>query len=258
MQTKSTLSLSELQASFARGLLMFEDDAIVPFLRVEKADDADRFAIYRGNMVAIWTKALSNAYPVIMQLVGDEFFEELARAYGRAYPSTQGDLNFFGAGFSEFLAGVPALQDYQYMPAVAELEWQMHCAYYSVSAAEPLSLPTFLSKFGDGVQHARLKFASHASLFKSDCAAVPIWQAHQTVEFEGLPENLQKASYAMVVRPQWRVELLSLDEAAFNALQSLQRGDTLEQALDCAMQIDPQFDVGRQLQLWFSAGLFSA
>lgn len=255
MQTKAGKTLSELQSTFAQDLLQF-DDGILPFLRVDKADAADRFATYRGNMLAIWAKALTNAYPVISQLVGAEFFEDLARAYGRTHPSKQGDLNVFGENFSQFLATVPALQEYHYMPAVAELEWQIHRAYYAAAVSESLSLPAFLANCGDAAQQARLQFAPHASLFKSECAAVEIWQAHQLVEFEGMPENLHQASHAAIVRPQWRVEVLPLEDAAFGALQALHQGKNLEEALDCALQIDPQFDVAGQLPRWFAAGLF--
>ncbi len=257
MQTKLNVGLADLQASFAQGLLQFDDALIVSSLRTNKADVADRFAIYRGNMLAIWNKTLTNAYPVISQLVGEEFFEDLARAYGRAHPSQLGDLNAFGAQFSTFLKSVPTLQEYPYMSSVAELEWQVHQAYYAAASREQLSLAAFLHQQGEQVQQAKLTFATHVSLFKSECAAVPIWLAHQASEFQGLPEELNLASYAAVVRPQWRVEVLPLDQAAFQALSILNQGANLEQALEQALQIDEQFDVGQQLQLWFSAGLFS-
>ena len=63
-----------------------------------------RMAIYRANMVAAADKALSSAYPVIRQVVGEEFFHGLAREYQHGTPSASGDLTDFGATFDGFLA----------------------------------------------------------------------------------------------------------------------------------------------------------
>jgi len=63
-----------------------------------------RMAIYRANMVAAAEKALASAYPVIRQVVGEDFFHGLAREYQRGAPSTSGDLTGFGESFGAFLA----------------------------------------------------------------------------------------------------------------------------------------------------------
>src|SRR5258705_11533055 len=63
-----------------------------------------RLAIYRANVVAAATKALSAAYPVIRQVVGNTLFDELAREYQRCTPSSSGDLHEFGSTFAQFVA----------------------------------------------------------------------------------------------------------------------------------------------------------
>src|SRR5258706_1360254 len=98
--------LERLQADFAAALIdSGAAAAVVPALVSRDARTLERIALYRGNVVAAWEKALANAYPVVRALVGDEFFHGLARAYGRAHPSASGDLNRFGARFAEFVAG---------------------------------------------------------------------------------------------------------------------------------------------------------
>lgn len=41
----------------------------------ESALISERIRIYRGNLHALWSSALRNAFPVIHELVGEEFFD---------------------------------------------------------------------------------------------------------------------------------------------------------------------------------------
>ena len=66
-----------------------------------REDAIDRLGIYRGNVVANAHKAIASAYPVVRKIVGEGFFEGLAREYLRPYPSTSGDLNAYGERLPE-------------------------------------------------------------------------------------------------------------------------------------------------------------
>src|SRR5260370_40609754 len=46
-----------------------------------------RIGLYRGNVRTRWRAALANAYPVLLALVGDAWFDALSIAYARAHPS---------------------------------------------------------------------------------------------------------------------------------------------------------------------------
>jgi uncharacterized protein (UPF0276 family) len=91
--------LAGRQQAFAAAL--FDPAAAAPLLATLKGDE-HRLALYRGNLTATWDKALSAAYPVQRQLVGEEFFSPLSRAYGMAHPSGDADLNEFGGTFARF------------------------------------------------------------------------------------------------------------------------------------------------------------
>src|SRR6478672_806925 len=117
-------ALADAQQAFSAALFDAADDA--PALHAFHGDAGlarQRLALYRGNLTSAWDKALSSAYPVLKALVGAEFFTALARAYGKAHPSEDGDLNRFGASFADFLAGFPHVADYPYFPDMARLEW---------------------------------------------------------------------------------------------------------------------------------------
>lgn len=252
-------SLKAIQERFAAALLDPKSEHVLRDLKLKfgSTNDVrvDRFSIYRGNLLAIWSKTLANAFPVVQRLVGDEFFEDLARLYGRAYPSQSGDLNFLGEHFPSFLSLQESLQGYPYIAAVADLEWVIHCNYYQQDQ-EKISLPQFISQAGEKLQESSLHFASGVSLHKSDFASYLIWLAHQGVEVEHLTVPLETPSYCIICRPQWQPTVVELSEASFRALEVLLQGEALAQALDVALQIQADFDVGGQLQTWFASGLF--
>lgn len=250
--------LQAIQDAFASGILGGDtQQAILTQLLGTEFIAADRLAIYRGNLRAIWSKALENAFPVISELVGKEFFEMLARDYGRQFPSTSGDLNAFGQYFSHFLQQSPAVFDYPYFVDVAALEWQVHRAYYAANE-KTLALDTFLAVLGGHAQDACLSMPPACSLYQSQFASVDIWLAHQREVVTGLNVPLQTPSYALITRDHWQVEVLSLDLSSFLALDALSKGETLSQALELALLKDATFDVAKQLAMWFEAGAFSS
>jgi hypothetical protein len=247
--------LRQVQEDFSR-LLVATDLGLVPDLFSTETDLIEqRLAIYRGNVQSIWTKTLANTFPVLQQLVGNEFFTYLALQYGRQFPSQSGDLNQFGSQFSRYLSTEAAVEDYPYFVAVAALEWQLHCAYYAENTGS-IDLAHFISNAGDAAQQSRLLFHPAASLFQASYAAAQVYLAHQEQPIQTINVLLNTACCALISRPKWRVELTLLDAASFSALQAMQQGQILGDALEQAMSVDSQFDIASQLQKWFALGVF--
>jgi hypothetical protein len=260
MLKPASVSLLDIQQRFVDALLdPSQSPHALSLLKAESSEQKrvaeNRLAFYRGNLTAIWTQALSNAFPVLLQLVGDEFFEQLARAFGKAYPSQSGDLNFFGAELPAFLAQDTRVADYPYFADVAALEWQVHRAYYAKDVQE-LHLPDFLAVVGEGLQEARLQWNPAAALHSSPWGTVSVWHAHQQSPVDSDAIALRAASYGLVTRKEWFVHLITLEKADFLALQALQTGETLGSALEIALDENPAFDIPQQLNNWFAAHLF--
>lgn len=252
----SRTGLALQQEAFASALL---DSRLTTQMQdhcdVEPNEMAQRLAIYRGNLRTTWCAALKQAFPVVARLVGDDFFESLARDYGRAYPSKSGNLHLFGEFFARFLAEHSQVQDYPYFSHVARLEWQVHTAY-EARDDRCLSLADFLSRHGEQAQQARLQFHPSVGLFQSNFAAVDVWFAHQHQEVLDLSRALSCDSYAVVVRPVWQVQVHELTEPDWQALHQLDQGHTLASALEAALLISPEWEIARHLADWFEWGLF--
>lgn len=213
-----------------------------------------RYALYRGNLSATWSKTLGAAYPVIRRLVGEEFFGGLAQAYGRAHPSDNGDLNRFGAHFATFLCTFPHVADYPYLPAMATLEWTLHRAHYAPSA-DGVTAQQMAALAPEQMETARLALHPACTLLASEWAAIPLWQAHQAGSGVPFPAELAAPDYGLVTRPRWKTQVLPLTAASHAALSVLAAGGAFGAALDAAFGHDDDYDIAGNLQQWIDYAL---
>ena len=94
--------LAALQRDFGAAIASLDKAAeIAPIFRGSPRAALERLSVYRGNVVGACTKALAGAYPIVAKIVGESFFEGLAREYLRRFPSASGDLNEYGAKLAQ-------------------------------------------------------------------------------------------------------------------------------------------------------------
>lgn len=193
--------LAQVQRAFGAALRdsTREDDAL-RVLRGEPDVQRHRLGIYRANAIANATAALRAAYPVCVQLVGDTFFDALARAHWLAHPSTCGDLGRYGATFATFVQGFAPAAALPYLSDVARLEWAVHEASAAPDApATPITRePALLWWPG-----------THVLAFEHPAA--DLWLAHQpdaTIAFASIAPRPQGA---LVVRNGPAVEVSPID-----------------------------------------------
>jgi uncharacterized protein (UPF0276 family) len=253
-----TATHEAIQAAFGAALFDAAQEPALASVLVGGGDAqqlARRLAIYRGNLTGGWERALGNAYPVLRTLVGDEFFASLARAYGKACPSADADLNAFGAGLAGFVAGFAPLGGYPYMADMARLEWALHLSHY---AAEATVLAAADIARLDPAQLDARRFTVHpaCSLYESAWATVGLWLAHQP-DGPAFPSDMTSPCCGLVVRSGWQARVLALDAAAYAALTRLVEGASFGEALDAAFGVDDAFDVAGQLNSWLANGVFA-
>ena len=249
-----TEALAAGQDAFARALFDASGEAA---LHAQVASDARRFALYRGNLTATWDKVLSAAYPVIRQLVGEEFFTALSRAFGMANPSLDADLNKFGDRFAGFLAHFEHVAQFPYLPDMARFEWALHRNHCAPDAATVTAVQLgSLDPLRFEQSHARLHPA--CSLFASDWATIPLWQAHQPGSGVDFPHHMAGPSWGVIARPRWKSEVAALPASAHAALTVLASGGSFGAALDAAFALDDDFDVPAHLAQWVALGVFSS
>ena len=224
--------------------------------------DATRLGIYRGNLASAWRRALTSAYPVLRRLMGEEDFDGLARAYGRAHPAQDPDLNRFGAGLPEFLEDAMGPGgDAPWRPDLARLEWLAHASWYApdataASKSSPWSVLAGLSpadfEASRAILHPSLRL--HASSW--DTAA--LWLANQQ---DGAADSqpLRRPSHALVLRTgwqvSWQVSVREIGAPEHAALACLAAGANFGAAFDAAFDVDEDAEIAAWLDGWLKSGV---
>lgn len=203
------------------------------------SDPAARYAVYRNNVVISLIDALADTYPVVRQLVGEDFFHAMAREHACKHPPTSPVLAFYGQDFPDFIANFEAAASLPYLADVARLEWAYVCTFHAADAQSlaPQALSGLLSQ-PERLSLARLHFAPAVRLIRSRHAIVSLWQAHQSDgDWSGIDPG--RAESALVVRPELTVQLIPLNESAADFLGELMSGRSLAEAYECSALDDP-------------------
>ncbi len=243
-------ALRDLQQDFMAAVFSEKKVALARHLVGTASESAWRIDIYRNNAVSNLSSALESAYPIIVKLVGAEFFRYAAQEYISRYPSVSGDLHVFGEAFGAFLAAFPPAAQLPYLPDVARLEWLCHKAYFAADHA-PLALDRLKQVAPEHYGSLQFRLNPACALFESAFPAERIWQVNQDhYTGEQTLDLSSGAATALVKREMYRVVVSALPRSEWNGLHALSTGHTFATACDAALQIDPDLDLGATLRRW--------
>ena len=260
-------SLRPTQGDFAAALLDAERAVPSGLCAWNGSDPAARFAVYRNNVVVSLTQALADGFPVVQQLVGDEFFAAMARVYACAHPPRSPILAEYGDGFGDWIADFEPAASLPYLPDMARLERARVHAFHAADAT-PLTADALTRHLAAPQQLAQARLVLHPSLavLRSVWAVASLWAAHQSDDAASIGAvRLEHAESALVVREGDDVIVLSVPLPAASFIQTLAAGCPLGAAVATASVLggaDP-FDLAGSLALlirhgaliaWFSPG----
>ncbi len=203
------------------------------------------FLVYRANGHELAARALAAAFPVLAQMLGDDNFAALARAFWHAQPPVRGDIAQWGEGLPGFVAASAQLQEEPSLPDVARIEWALHTA--AGAADETADLASFGLLASTDPALVKLRLCASARVFESPWPVVSLIQAHQMPNEPG--RSLAEAARLLHQRvPQsavaWRQGLRpTLRETMAGEvalLTELQAGASLSEAVDAAGALDFQ------------------
>lgn len=214
-------------------------------------------AAYQGNASATAERVLAAAYPTVQALLGEDALALLARQLWQHHPPSQGDLTAWGGALSDWLAQLPEVRDWPYLPDCARLDWARHTAE---SAEDAPFEPDSLALLGThDPAHLQIQLRPGLSLVRSNWPVVTLWQAHQTtgaVEHARQALLKSQAETAVVWCPQWRAEVLALPDAMVDWMSAL--APSTARPLPCLstlLETAPEgFDLGQWLALALQHG----
>ncbi|TAL99732.1 MAG: DUF2063 domain-containing protein [Paraburkholderia sp.] len=254
-------SLAAFQDSFIRALYgASESDPRVAAVAAQPG-----FAVYRNTVFKGCVDALQANFPSVQRLVGVDWFRAVALAYARATPPDDARLLLYGATFPAFLEAFEPASTLTYLPGVARLDrlWiESHVA------------PDFVSEVGSenttrrAAEVARLSPGAFLrSVLLPNATArwawfdaqpvYTIWRANR--EEVALPDALDwRGEGALLLRAGGRVTWRQVSEGTCALLDACAAGVTFGNAMERALEVEPDLDLVSITATLFADGAISA
>jgi len=243
---------ASLQTSFADALL--DADGPIPHgVMAHNAAPARRFGVYRNNVVTSLVKALGSRFPVVENIVGQDFFAAMARIFVIEAPPRSPLLATYGDGFPAFVAAFEPARELPYLADVARLEAARTRAYHAADAA-PVEADRFATLDGEIAGDLRIALHPSTEIVRSAFPIVTIW-AMNSGEQELAPIGNWRGEDALVARPYLDVQVRTLPPGGAAFLLALAAGQSLREAAEAALADDRDFDLAYNLAGLIGSGL---
>ena len=248
--------LRESQEQFAGMIAGGDKAALCAQITESDIPCVDRLAVHLNNVYYGLTEAMADTFPVIKRLVGDRFFRFASRRFIETHPPKTPVLAAYGSNFGEFLKDFEPAASLPYLCDIAKLEFAWLEAYHERDA-RPLSVNDLKSIPDERYAGLRLQLHPSRRFIRSDYPVARIWEINRRDDVvEGTLDLSSGPDHAVVIRPRMKVEIRTMNSAAFEFLGRLDAGLTLTEALDAALQVDDKFDLRSALQQLISGGTF--
>lgn len=246
----------------------FKDLMLRPITHIESApmddtfisnhiDAKDRLKVYHNNVVGSLSEALRSTFPLVENLVGEDFFKGMARAFIFEHPPKNSSIHAYGAGFDDFISTFEPAQSLPYLADVASLEIATNNAYY---AQDDTVMPAdALTKIApEDLGDARLALRSSAYLVSSTYPLNALRSFCLDQDNAPAPDlSIKHDCKLLILRPHLEVEIIPLGLDEYDMLHALHAGLTLGDAVAKTLSAHPDFDFAFFLQKHISLETFS-
>jgi hypothetical protein len=240
--------LAELQQLFIQDTLAATDHELFSSSRGK--------TIYRNQFYHARADALKKTYPLLLKLVGEEFFTALANDYSDQYPSHASDLNYFGDQLTLFLEHHPAVREFPYFAEVAQLEWACYQALVAENseACQPQVFSQFLQQ---DYAHLYLRLHPACRWLKFTYPVYDIWCMCSDESEQANTINLDQAGCPILIfRRDYTIYLEKITDPEFLFLTAFANGFSLLAACQQALDSDPSFPLDVCSPKFVCHGLF--
>lgn len=220
------MSLQHIYQAFNKAIYEKDEKDLQQLLtHTPEINNTARIAIYQNNTLGSLVNVLKQHYPICKQLVGDDYFLQIAKAYVAQTPSTSNNLDDYGdklpSFFEQLLKNRPELSELGYLPDVSQLEWFIHKAYNAPHR------PPF-----NGDQFARLELSEQSQcyfilaedigLLHTTHPVYKIWHLHQNDSDQETPPASPKQTQNLIVcRDQQQVHVHPITDTLFQLLSAV-------------------------------------
>ncbi len=190
-----------------------------------------RFKVYRNNVYSSLSDNLADGYPVVKQLVGDEFFSGMAHEYAKVYLPTSPVMSLYGEALGNFIDAFPPAKSVPYLGDVARLEYAQRLALHAADKAV-LSEETFENILVESLLAKGLVLHPSVQVIRSRFPIHAIWVCATET---GKPSIINQPESVLVSRADSKVRTLRLTDGAADFLSLIKSGHSLSDAADHAL-----------------------
>lgn len=206
-----------------------------------------RFSVYRNNVAGSLNEALEQSFPVLVKLLGLEFFKAMAGVFLRAHPPQSRIMMLYGAAMPAFLTGFPPVAHLPYLADVARLEQALRESYHAADTP-PLPPGVLGTLPPERLLAARLRLAPALRLVSSHYPIWSIWRANTEAD---VPAPEMRAEAALVLRSEFDPIPHLLPPGGADFVAAVLAGETVGAALEIA---GGAFDIGATFDLLIGGG----
>lgn len=248
--------LHDLQRDFAAVALKNTTAPLLPHIEDPTGSKERRLGVYHANTINSLIDVLASAYPIAQRIVGERFFNALAKAFIDTAPPRQPTLFRYGNGLADFLDGFTPAQDVPYLADIARLEWARIDAYFAEDY-EPLDPQRLAEVDPEKISDVRFKTCPSFHLVESAYPVYQIWTVNQP-SHDDIPKiDFTCAEQGLISRRTNEVFQHTVTPGTFTWLRALSDGTTLGSATTEALSLDQDFDLQNTLRQHLADGTFT-
>lgn len=216
-----------------------------------------RFNIYRNNRATSLIENLQATYPAVLKLVGDTYFNAVARQFIDVHPPQSPVIFEYGAGFGEYLCSMPTASQILYVADVAKIEWLRHEAFHALDAFS-IKLGDVADVSPDSLANGQLRLHPSAGLVSSEWAVGSIWSATVAGQSGQDPIRADIGECLLVLRRDYEVVQYIISGPEMQFLRSITEGQNITQAATSVIQQTADFNTGATLTKFLELETFCA
>ena len=222
------MNLNKLQLKFSEALL-YKNALIATEIQEKDAFTShDLLQVYRNSFVMGVTEALSVTYRHTLSLVGEEFFNAVARQFILQQPPQENNIITYGNGFSEYLPTLSQLETIPYIAEMARFEWLLEQTSNLQIQTKKLDIKRLATISAEQFTNITLQVPSQVNLFTSEQDIQHLYQMIMSNTVQETDLN-QTCYIALKKQADFTVELIKLNKDEFSLLQQISKQQCLGQ-----------------------------
>ncbi len=222
------MKLNKLQQQFSEALL-YKNDLIESEIQEKDAFSSNELLqVYRNSFVMGVTEALAVTYQHTLSLVGEEFFNVVARQFILQQPPQENNIISYGNGFSDFLQNLKQLKSLPYIAEMARFEWLLEQTSNAQLQTQRLDIKKLATVQAEQFAIMTFQVPSQINLFASEQNIQYLYQ--MIIDNKVQETDLNTPCYmALKKQADFSIELITLSREEFLLVQQISNHQCLGQ-----------------------------